>query len=47
MGAIDSVKKTQKEIPNATLVEVENVVYLPHIEKFDIFITVLITFLIK
>ncbi|HLV69506.1 MAG TPA: alpha/beta hydrolase, partial [Xanthomarina sp.] len=31
-------KRTQKEIPNAQLVELENIGHLPHIEKFDSFI---------
>ena len=38
-------KKTQKSIPNAQLVEIENVGHLPHIEKFDSFIKPLIKFL--
>jgi len=38
-------KQTQKKIPNAKLVEIENVGHLPHIEKFDSFIKPLITFL--
>ncbi|KJD36733.1 alpha/beta hydrolase [Tamlana sedimentorum] len=38
-------KKTQKAIPNAKLVEIENVGHLPHIEKFDSFIKPLKTFL--
>lgn len=38
-------KKTQKSIPNAALVELENVGHLPHIEKFDAFIKPLIQFL--
>lgn len=40
-------KKTQKEIPNSELVEIENVGHLPHIEKFDSFIKPLIHFLKK
>ncbi|WP_372936265.1 alpha/beta fold hydrolase [Seonamhaeicola sp.] len=38
-------KKTQKTIPNAKLVEIENVGHLPHIEKFDSFIKPLKAFL--
>lgn len=38
-------KKTKKAIPNAKLVEIENVGHLPHIEKFDAFIVPLISFL--
>lgn len=38
-------KKTQKAIPNAKLVEIENVGHLPHIEKFDSFIKPLLEFL--
>ncbi|GEQ87038.1 alpha/beta hydrolase [Patiriisocius marinistellae] len=38
-------EKTQKEIPNATLIELENVGHLPHIEKFESFIKPLIVFL--
>lgn len=38
-------KTTQKAIPNAKLVEIENVGHLPHIEKFDSFITPLLAFL--
>ncbi|RLJ68690.1 pimeloyl-ACP methyl ester carboxylesterase [Lacinutrix venerupis] len=38
-------KTTQKAIPNAKLVEIENVGHLPHIEKFDSFIKPLIEFL--
>ena len=40
-------KKTQKAIPNAQLVEIENVGHLPHIEKFEAFIKPLIEFLNK
>lgn len=40
-------KRTQKEIPNAQLVEIENVGHLPHIEKFDSFIKPLLVFLKK
>lgn len=38
-------KRTQKSIPNAQLVEIENVGHLPHIEKFNRFIEPLIKFL--
>ncbi len=38
-------KRTQKEIPNAKLVEIENVGHLPHIEKFNSFIQPLIKFM--
>lgn len=38
-------KKTQMEIPNSELVEIENVGHLPHIEKFKSFIEPLINFL--
>lgn len=38
-------KKTQKEIPNSELIEIENVGHLPHIEKFESFIKPLIRFL--
>jgi pimeloyl-ACP methyl ester carboxylesterase len=38
-------KETQKRIPNAKLIELENVGHLPHIEKFDAFISPLIKFL--
>ncbi|WP_066217831.1 alpha/beta fold hydrolase [Formosa haliotis] len=38
-------KRTQKEIPNAQLIEIENVGHLPHIESFNEFINPLITFL--
>lgn len=38
-------KRTQKEIPNAQLVELENIGHLPHIEKFDSFIQPVIKFL--
>lgn len=40
-------KKTQKSIPNAALVELEDVGHMPHIEKFDLFIKPLIDFLNK
>jgi len=38
-------EKAQKIIPNAQLVEIENVGHLPHIEKFNSFIKPLIKFL--
>ncbi|AEH02058.1 alpha/beta fold hydrolase [Lacinutrix sp. 5H-3-7-4] len=38
-------KTTQKAIPNAKLVEIENVGHLPHIEQFDSFIKPLLAFL--
>ena len=38
-------KETQKKIPNSKLVELENVGHLPHIEKFEAFISPLIKFL--
>ncbi|WP_204346170.1 alpha/beta fold hydrolase [Psychroserpens algicola] len=40
-------KKTQKEIPNSELVEIENVGHLPHIERFERFIKPLLKFLKK
>ncbi len=40
-------KEAQKKIPNAELVEIENVGHLPHIESFDKFITPLIKFMKK
>ncbi|MDN6280891.1 MAG: alpha/beta hydrolase [Psychroflexus sp.] len=40
-------KKTQKNIPNAELVELENIGHLPHIEDFEGFIKPLIQFLKK
>ncbi|WP_179335287.1 alpha/beta fold hydrolase [Winogradskyella costae] len=46
MGLYDQLgTATQKKIPNAKLVEIENVGHLPHIEKFDSFIKPLIVFL--
>ncbi|WP_179018459.1 alpha/beta fold hydrolase [Winogradskyella forsetii] len=46
MGLYDELgKQTQEKIPNAQLVELENVGHLPHIEKFDQFIKPLIAFL--
>jgi len=38
-------KKTQKAIPNAQLIEIEGIGHLPHIEKFDAFISPLLQFL--
>ena len=40
-------KKTQKAIPNATLVELDNIGHLPHIEDFERFIKSLLAFLEK
>jgi pimeloyl-ACP methyl ester carboxylesterase len=40
-------KKTQQKIPNAQLVELDNVGHLPHIEAFDRFIDPLLYFLKK
>ena len=40
-------KKTQQKIFGSTLVEIEDVGHLPHIESFDHFIKALITFLDK
>jgi pimeloyl-ACP methyl ester carboxylesterase len=40
-------KKTQRAIPNSTLVELDNVGHLPHIEAFDRFIKPLTEFLEK
>ncbi|HEY1021852.1 MAG TPA: alpha/beta hydrolase [Flavisolibacter sp.] len=40
-------KKTQQRIKNSTLVELDNVGHLPHIEKFDAFIKPLLQFLQK
>ena len=40
-------RKTQQEIPNCELVELDNVGHLPHIEAFDRFIEPLVTFLRK
>lgn len=48
MGLYDELgKRTQKEIPNSQLVEIENVGHLPHIESFNAFINPLIAFLKK
>ncbi len=38
-------KKTQKAIPNAELVELDDIGHLPHIESFDMFISPLLNFL--
>ncbi|MGP1993968.1 alpha/beta fold hydrolase [Zobellia laminariae] len=38
-------KQTKKTIPNSKLVEIENVGHLPHIEKFDVFIDALVSYL--
>lgn len=38
-------KETQEKIPHSTLVELENVGHLPHIEAFDRFIEPLVRFL--
>ena len=43
----DLGRKTQQEIPNCELIELDNVGHLPHIEAFDRFIEPLITFLRK
>jgi len=46
MGLYDQLGKSTKEkIPNAQLVEIENVGHLPHIEKFNSFIKPLLQFL--
>ncbi|WP_209405772.1 alpha/beta fold hydrolase [Pseudozobellia sp. WGM2] len=46
MGLYDELgKRTQETIPNAELVEIENVGHLPHIEKFDAFIQPLVQFM--
>ena len=46
MGLYDLLgKKTKKTIPNAQLVEIENVGHLPHIEKFNAFIQPLTKFM--
>lgn len=46
MGLYDELgRKTQQAIPDAQLVELENIGHLPHIEKFDAFIDPLILFL--
>ncbi len=46
MGLYDQLgKKTRDKIPNAQLVEIENVGHLPHIEAFDKFIDPLLVFL--
>lgn len=38
-------KRTQKSIPNAKLVELDNIGHMPHIENFQIFIDPLLSFL--
>jgi pimeloyl-ACP methyl ester carboxylesterase len=40
-------KTTQKAIPNSTLVELENIGHLPHIESFERFILPIIEFINK
>lgn len=40
-------KSTRDKIPNAKLVELDNVGHLPHIEQFDMFISTLIQFINK
>lgn len=46
MGLYENLGKiTQQRIPNAKLVEIENIGHLPHIESFDQFITPLTSFL--
>ena len=40
-------KKTAQRIKNSTLVELDNVGHLPHIEKFDAFIKPVLQFLQK
>ncbi len=46
LGRYDQLgKRTAKAIPNAKLVELDNVGHMPHIEAFDRFITPLISFL--
>ncbi|WP_373057521.1 alpha/beta fold hydrolase [Zunongwangia sp. H14] len=46
MGLYDQLgKETAQEIPNAKLVEIENVGHLPHIEAFDRFIEPLLEFI--
>jgi pimeloyl-ACP methyl ester carboxylesterase len=40
-------KKTQRAIPNSTLVELDNIGHLPHIESFERFIKPLLEFLEK
>lgn len=39
--------KTQQAIPNSSLVELENIGHMPHIEAFELFITPLLEFLKK
>jgi len=46
MGLYEQLgKSTQKAIPNAQLIEIDNIGHLPHIESFNQFITPLISFL--
>ncbi|MCG6187859.1 alpha/beta fold hydrolase [Maribellus maritimus] len=46
MGRYDQLgKETQKKIPDAKLVEIENIGHLPHIESFEQFIIPLVDFL--
>ncbi len=48
MGLYEQLgKKTQQAIPDAQLVELDDVGHLPHIEKFDAYIDALISFLKK
>ena len=48
MGDYEALGKTTRDkIPNSTLVEIENVGHLPHIEAFDQFIKPLLAFLQK
>ncbi len=46
MGLYEELgEKTQQAIPDAQLVELDNVGHLPHIEKFEAYIGPLVTFL--
>jgi pimeloyl-ACP methyl ester carboxylesterase len=46
MGLYDQLgKETRDKIPNATLVELEDLGHLPHIEDFERFITPLLNYL--
>lgn len=46
MGLYENLgKSTQRKIPNAKLVELDNIGHLPHIESFDKFISPLIEFI--
>lgn len=46
MGRYDELgKKTQEKIPNAQLVEIKDTGHLPHIERFERFISPLLAFL--